>query len=183
MQILLELAASQKRFPDVLDRRSRKLCSSLAHPFAAGWNRRSGRLLELMDAVLSHIVIAYIDDGTEEGVERWENIQELRQAAYELSELDLMTFLEHVALVSDQDTLSDQQNAPTLLTLHSAKGLEFPVVFIIGLDDGVLPHQRSFDDPEAMAEERRLFYVGVTRAKDRLSLLAPSGGDWPAPRA
>jgi DNA helicase-2/ATP-dependent DNA helicase PcrA len=128
-------------------------------------------LLELMDAVLQDIGYRqYLDDGTDEGVERWENLQELRRVAYDMGELELTTFLEQVALVSDQDTLTEELNAPTLLTLHSAKGLEFPVVFIIGLDDGVLPHQRSFDDVEAMAEERRLFYVGVTRAQDRLYL-------------
>jgi DNA helicase-2/ATP-dependent DNA helicase PcrA len=76
-----------------------------------------------------------------------------------------------VALISDQDTLAEGKNAPTLLTLHAAKGLEFSTVFIIGLDDGILPHSRSFDEPEAMEEERRLFYVGITRAKDRLYLL------------
>ena len=114
---------------------------------------------------------AYIDDGTEEGEDRWANVMELRAVAQEFSELGMTTFLEHVALISDQDTLTDEQNAPTLLTLHAAKGLEFPVVFIIGLDDGIIPHQRSFDDPEAMAEERRLFYVGITRAMDRLYLV------------
>ncbi|MEA1977038.1 MAG: 3'-5' exonuclease, partial [Chloroflexota bacterium] len=107
----------------------------------------------------------------EEGEARWENIQELRRVAYEFEDVDLASFLESIALISDQDTLSEEQNAPTLLTLHAAKGLEFPVVIIIGLNDGALPHQRSFDDPEAMAEERRLFYVGVTRTKDRLYLL------------
>jgi DNA helicase-2/ATP-dependent DNA helicase PcrA len=113
----------------------------------------------------------YIDDGTDEGDDRWANVLELRAVAQEFSELGMTTFLEHVALISDQDTLTDEQNAPTLLTLHAAKGLEFPVVFIIGLDDGIIPHQRSFDDPEAMAEERRLFYVGITRAMDQLHLV------------
>ena len=103
--------------------------------------------------------------------DRWANIMELRGAAQEYGDLGLVEFLQQVALVSDQDTLTDNQNAPTLLTLHAAKGLEFPVVFIIGLDEGELPHYRSQDDPEAMAEERRLFYVGLTRAEDRVILL------------
>ncbi|MGB7296760.1 MAG: 3'-5' exonuclease, partial [Candidatus Aminicenantales bacterium] len=80
-------------------------------------------------------------------------------------------FLENIALVSDQDTLDETAEVPTLLTLHAAKGLEFPTVFIAGLDDGMLPHQRSFEDPEEMAEERRLFYVGITRAKNELVLI------------
>jgi len=79
-------------------------------------------------------------------------------------------FLENIALVADQDTITDA-NAPTLLTLHAAKGLEFGAVFIVGLDDGIMPHSRSFDDPAQMEEERRLFYVGITRAKDKLYLL------------
>jgi ATP-dependent DNA helicase UvrD/PcrA len=114
---------------------------------------------------------AHIDDGTEEGAQRWENVEELIAVAREFDALPLERFLEEVALVSDQDTLSESADAPTLLTLHAAKGLEFPVVFIIGLDEGVLPHQRSLDDPEALAEERRLCYVGITRAKDRLFLV------------
>jgi DNA helicase-2/ATP-dependent DNA helicase PcrA len=98
-------------------------------------------------------------------------VQELRRLAIEFEARGLVEFLETVALVADQDTLPEALNAPTLLTLHAAKGLEFPQVFITGMDDGLLPHSRSRDDPEEMAEERRLFYVGLTRAKDRLYLV------------
>ena len=114
---------------------------------------------------------AYIDDDSEEGRDRWGNVEELRRLAYEYQERGLVEFLENLALVSDQDTLPEQVNSPTLLTLHAAKGLEFAQVFITGLDDGILPHSRSRDDPEEMAEERRLFYVGITRAKERLYLV------------
>jgi DNA helicase-2/ATP-dependent DNA helicase PcrA len=139
-----------------------------------GWlaQRETLSIEALIDRIMEDINYRnYIDDGTEEGQERWGNVLELRAAAEEFAQMGLTTFLEHVALVSDQDTLTESLNAPTLLTLHAAKGLEFPIVFIIGLDNGVLPHQRSFNDPEAMAEERRLFYVGITRAKNRLFLL------------
>ena len=128
--------------------------------------------LYLMDRILDETDYhGYIDDGTEEGNERWENVMELRRLAAEYQERTLGDFLEDIALVSDQDTLENSTNVPTLLTLHAAKGLEFPVVFIAGLNEGTLPHSRSFDDPEAMQEERRLLYVGVTRAKDRLFLV------------
>ena len=113
----------------------------------------------------------YVNDGTEEGRSRWENVEELRRLTYEYEERGLTAFLENLALVSDQDTIPEEAEAPTLLTLHAAKGLEFPNVFIVGLDDGMLPHSRSLDDPEEMAEERRLFYVGLTRAKNRLYLV------------
>ncbi len=127
---------------------------------------------ELFDRIASDVNYKeYIDDGTDEGAERWENVQELRRLTVEYQDRTLTDFLETVALISDQDTLSEGKNAPTLLTLHAAKGLEFGAVFIVGLDDGILPHSRSFDEPEAMEEERRLFYVGITRAKDRLYLL------------
>jgi DNA helicase-2/ATP-dependent DNA helicase PcrA len=128
--------------------------------------------LGLMDQILDDVDYRpYIDDGTDEGRDRWENVMELRRLASEYRDLPLESFLEAVALVSDQDTLEAGANVPTLLTLHAAKGLEYPVVFIVGLNEGTLPHIRSFDDPEAMQEECRLLYVGVTRAKDQLYLL------------
>ncbi|GAB4495001.1 MAG: UvrD-helicase domain-containing protein [Anaerolineales bacterium] len=126
---------------------------------------------ELFDRILNDINYKeHLDDGTEEGKDRLDNVMELRRLAEEYQTRTLAEFLENVALVSDQDTLSEG-NVPTLLTMHAAKGLEFGVVFIVGLDDGVLPHSRSFDEPEEMEEERRLFYVGITRAKERLYLV------------
>jgi DNA helicase-2/ATP-dependent DNA helicase PcrA len=126
---------------------------------------------ELFDRVLADVNYKeYIDDESEEGKDRWDNVQELRRLALEYSTRTLEEFLENVALVSDQDTIAGG-NVPTLLTLHAAKGLEFGTVFIVGLDDGILPHSRSFDEPESMEEERRLFYVGITRAKDKLYLV------------
>ncbi len=128
--------------------------------------------LSIMDRILDETDYhAYIDDGTDEGNERWENIMELRRLAAEYQDRTISDFLEDVALVSDQDTIEANANVPTLLTLHAAKGLEFSVVIIAGLNDGTLPHSRSFDDLEAMQEERRLLYVGITRAKDRLYLV------------
>lgn len=126
---------------------------------------------ELFDRVVKDLGYkAYIDDESEEGEDRWENVQELKRLALEYSTRTLDEFLENIALVSDQDTIAEG-NIPTLLTLHAAKGLEFGAVFIVGLDDGILPHSRSFDEPEGMEEERRLFYVGITRAKDKLYLI------------
>ena len=127
--------------------------------------------VEILDLILEDTAYRrYIEDGSEEGFERWENIVELKRLASEYQTVGLLSFLQDIALVSDQDTLDPDLEVPTLLTLHSAKGLEFGQVLIIGLNEGILPHQRSFDDPESMEEERRLFYVGVTRAKDRLYL-------------
>ncbi|MCC6300495.1 MAG: UvrD-helicase domain-containing protein [Anaerolineales bacterium] len=126
---------------------------------------------ELFDRVVKDLGYKeYIDDESEEGEDRWENVIELKRLADEYSTRTLDEFLENIALVSDQDTIAEG-NVPTLLTLHAAKGLEFGAVFIVGLDDGILPHSRSFDDPESMEEERRLFYVGITRAKDKLYLI------------
>jgi DNA helicase II / ATP-dependent DNA helicase PcrA len=105
-------------------------------------------------------------------IERWENVLQLRGVltGYDdlREEIALETFLEESALVAGQDTLQDDENQVTLITLHAAKGLEFPVVFLIGAEEGILPHVRTLDDENQVEEERRLFYVGVTRAMKRL---------------
>ncbi|MBN1318773.1 MAG: UvrD-helicase domain-containing protein, partial [Anaerolineales bacterium] len=140
----------------------------------AGWTMRRDTLAaaELMDLVLNESGYRdYLLDGSPEGEERWDNILELRNVAAEYESLTLADFLEQISLVADVDNLTEETNAPVMLTLHSAKGLEFPVVFIVGVEEGILPHQRSMDDPEQMWEERRLFYVGITRAKNQLYLL------------
>jgi DNA helicase-2/ATP-dependent DNA helicase PcrA len=130
----------------------------------------------MFDAALERSGLqAAIQDGTEEGDERWANVLELRGHAAEFDEIappeGLARFLEEVALVSDQDELTEAPDRVTLITLHAAKGLEFPVVFIVGLEEGLLPHRRALEDERELEEERRLAYVGMTRAKDRLYLV------------
>src|SRR6266704_818637 len=124
-------------------------------------------------------------EGPESELDRWANVLELRHVAEDYSEIETRTalelFLENVALVGGADTTQTGENgtlvkeensdAVTLITLHAAKGLEFPVVFIIGLDEGSIPHARSVDKPEQLEEERRLAYVGFTRAMYRLYLV------------
>jgi DNA helicase-2/ATP-dependent DNA helicase PcrA len=105
---------------------------------------------------------------TVEAAGRLENIAELLGAAAEADDLD--TFLEQVSLIADTDDLDDDDSKVVLMTLHTAKGLEFPAVFMIGMEDGVFPHLRSLGDPDELEEERRLAYVGITRAKERLFL-------------
>jgi len=140
--------------------------------------RRGAELgvVELLDLLLERTGYReFLLDGTEEGQERWENVMELRTVAREFEHLNpgaaLDAFLEEMALVSDVDGLKDEEDGVTLITLHAAKGLEFPCVFIVGLEEGICPHSRSFDDPAAMEEERRLCYVGITRAMERLWLV------------
>ena len=113
------------------------------------------------------------NDRSDSGGDRLENIAELRRVAHEYEGMSLAEFLTELALVSDVDSLVRDKtpNAPTLLTLHAAKGLEFPVIFLVGMEEGILPHRNSQDDPAQLAEERRLMYVGLTRAKDRVYLV------------
>lgn len=116
-----------------------------------------------------------IDDGSVEGEARLENINELVSVAYKYDKLEggvsLNIFLEEVSLIADIDSVDDKDNSVTLMTVHSAKGLEFPHVFVIGLEEGVFPHSRSLLDPRELEEERRLLYVAMTRAMDQLYLL------------
>lgn len=127
-------------------------------------------------------------EDTDEADDRQENLDELVNAAAEYAarneEADLDSFLQQVALVADTDAWEGEQQRVTLMTLHAAKGLEFPTVFIIGLEEGTLPHQRSKDVPEQVEEERRLLFVGITRAEKELVLsLAKNrmrqGRPWP----
>jgi len=111
------------------------------------------------------------EEGSEEAVSRIENIRELLTAAEESHERgeSLREFLDHAALISDQDSY-DERSPISLMTLHTAKGLEFPVVLIMGLEEGLFPHSRSIAEASQLEEERRLFYVGMTRAENKLYL-------------
>lgn len=117
---------------------------------------------------------AYEDEGTMEAQNRAENVKEFIGVIKEFedtrAESSLDAFLEEVALIADIDNLDDENNAVTMMTVHNAKGLEFNVVFIVGMEDGVFPHIRSMTDTVELEEERRLFYVGITRAMHKLYL-------------
>lgn len=116
-----------------------------------------------------------VDDGSVEGEARLENIGELVSVAHKYDNLEpgisLSIFLEEVSLITDLDTMEDDENAVTFMTVHSAKGLEFPTVFIAGMEEGVFPHNRSLLDRDELEEERRLMYVAMTRAMERLYLI------------
>jgi DNA helicase-2/ATP-dependent DNA helicase PcrA len=132
-------------------------------------------LVDLFDLVLERTGYEKYTLESVDGEERWDNILELRTVAAGYRDLEprdgLAYFLEEVALVSDVDDLDEKVDAVTLITLHQAKGLEFPVVFIVGMEEGILPHFKSMPDPAQMEEERRLCYVGITRAKERVYLV------------
>jgi len=119
----------------------------------------------------SGYIRALEDEGTPESFSRIENLKELANAAQDAQQRGetLVQFLDHAALVSDVDQYNAEAHV-TLMTLHAAKGLEFPLVFLSGMEEGLFPHSRSLNDPEQMEEERRLCYVGMTRAMDTLVL-------------
>jgi DNA helicase-2/ATP-dependent DNA helicase PcrA len=141
----------------------------------------AGRVADLISTVAERT--GYLrhlgEQATVDAVSRTENIQELVAGGHEFEERaeqpTLEKFLEEVALVSDIDLWDDRKDAVSLMTLHNAKGLEFPLVMIAGVEEGLIPHHTSFEDQEELEEERRLFYVGLTRAKERAFLSFASG--------
>jgi len=173
----------------------RTLFQAMADPEAAGVTPASCRAIRTFHSAMESLMaLAHdlpIDEllervldktGTLEALEaertieargRIENLQELvgvaREHRLENPEATLAGFLQEISLVSDQDTISDDRGLVTLMTLHNAKGLEFPAVFVIGMEEGIFPHSRSIEE-QGVEEERRLCYVGMTRAMERLTL-------------
>lgn len=132
-------------------------------------------LPEFIELVIKRIgYLNFLDDGTAQAEDRQENVRELVSDARERGEIELSTYLEEVALISDLDSVKADEAAVTLMTLHAAKGLEFPVVFMIGMEESIFPHSRALYEASEMEEERRLCYVGMTRAREELYLSAAS---------
>ena len=130
---------------------------------------------DFIDLVLKRSgYIEYLEDGSISSSERVENVRELLSVAKAYNSLSLEEFLTEISLISDLDNMRDSNGAVTLMTLHSAKGLEFNTVFMVGLEEGIFPHSRTFFEPSELEEERRLCYVGMTRAKQQLFMLSAS---------
>jgi DNA helicase-2/ATP-dependent DNA helicase PcrA len=143
------------------------------------WQEESNRMKvsELAKKIVQDVGFKqYLLDGTEEGEMRFENVLELISVATKYDDLppdvSLISFLEEVALVADTDQIQEDLSNVTLMTLHSVKGLEYPYVFIVGCEENIFPHSRSLLEEAEMEEERRLMYVGVTRAMKKLYLVA-----------
>jgi len=133
------------------------------------------KIVDLVDRVVEDTGFRnFIQNSDDSPQERWENIMELRATAQEFNAEappdGLATLLERLSLVADVDNYEDADDSITLITLHQAQGLEFPVVFMVGMEEGLLPHSRSLDDEDQLEEERRLCYVGMTRAEKLLYL-------------
>ncbi len=133
-------------------------------------------LVDYVTYIINHTGLQkmYRELNTDEAMMRLENIGELVSAVkryeQETEDATLSSFLENVSLTTELDSMTEGMNSVTLMTIHGSKGLEFPVVFLAGMEESIFPHFRSFDDPEQMFEERRLCYVAMTRAKDYLCL-------------
>jgi DNA helicase-2/ATP-dependent DNA helicase PcrA len=138
-------------------------------------NESSANLSGIIDSLIRRLdYLKYLDDGTAKGESRQENVKELLSVASEYQDVGLAGFLEEVALISDIDSANFSGETVTLMTMHAAKGLEYPIVFICGMEETIFPHSRSLYDASEMEEERRLCYVGMTRAKQELYMLYTS---------
>ncbi len=175
---VLQMLSDDPEYPSPFDARQRRQLTGFL-TLLNGLNtlKPEMELPQLVDEVLeqSGLRQAIRDSDDPDAEDRLENLREMRGLSAEFAgapaEESLPAFLERIALVSDQDSLEeDEEQYLTLITLHQIKGLEYPVVFITGMEEGVLPHMRSIDDPEQLEEERRIAYVGMTRARDRLYL-------------
>ncbi|HVI69335.1 MAG TPA: UvrD-helicase domain-containing protein [Magnetospirillaceae bacterium] len=132
-------------------------------------------LPDLLESLIKRIgYLDYLNDGSPQAEDRAENVKELITVAREYADLGLVGFLEEVALISDLDAVADTQDAVILMTMHAAKGLEFPCVFMIGMEESIFPSSRALYDQDQMEEERRLCYVGMTRAREELILTSAS---------
>lgn len=168
----LRLAANPK--DSVSKKRIEKIGKTRAKKFYELQFEKDQPTTEILERVLiATEYLDYLDDGTEMGKMRIENVKELKS----VTELfpDITQFLENVALIQDKQMPEgkfnpEQNEAATLMTIHAAKGLEFDIVFLVGLEEGLFPHSRSILDPTQMEEERRLAYVGITRARHKLFL-------------
>jgi DNA helicase-2/ATP-dependent DNA helicase PcrA len=172
-QLSLERALTESENCPDLTPKARKALSELGDIIASLRTvSQDAAVTGLIDSLLRRIdYLHYLDDGTLQGEARQENVKELLSVAREYQELGLDGFLEEVALVSDLDGADFSNDAVTLMTLHAAKGLEFPVVFMSGMEESIFPHSRALYDQNEMEEERRLCYVGMTRAKQELYMI------------
>jgi DNA helicase-2/ATP-dependent DNA helicase PcrA len=189
---LLEAAAEAARIPGISKRSGTALVqfARLHGELAAQAGGPTGSVAALLDAVLEKTGYRRMlaeDGGDEGGEDRLANVEELVTAARQFGETfqpstpdddALGSFLETTALVADTDVWDAQENRVSLMTLHASKGLEFPVVYLVAMEDGILPHERSIDQPEQMEEERRLVFVGITRGREEVHASAARMRDY-----
>lgn len=174
---LWEALSSQEALGDIQKKTANAIASFVKVVSTAAQMAQEGPVTAVLTYTLneSGYLTWLREDRSEDAVSRLENLQELVNVTTEFDsqgeDRTLAEFLEGVALVADADTISGEGSAVTLMTLHTAKGLEFPVVFLVGMEEGVFPHSRSLGSDSELEEERRLCYVGMTRARQELHML------------
>lgn len=180
---LIDAAESAELCPGLTPRAKKALHAFGEAMKKLGQQMETSSLAEMMELIIKRFsYLEYLDDGSLQAEDRQENVRELISDARSRGELDVAGYLEEIALISDLDNSDGDKNVVTLMTLHAAKGLEFPVVFMVGMEETIFPHTRALYEPSEMEEERRLCYVGMTRAREELYLSAASSrlifGSW-----